>query len=167
MQILDIILIIPFLWFCFKGLTNGLLKEIFSTLALIIGLYLAIHFSTYVGNMLNQWMNTQTPYFKLICFALTFILALLAMKLGIWFTDQFLSKIGIGWLNKIGGLAFGLLKGAFIVGVIIYFLNSFDKNNVLIEKDTKDKSLLYKPLSNFVTTVYPSLHQLIALKIKN
>lgn len=164
MQILDIILVIPFLWFGFKGLTNGLLKEIFSTLALLIGLYLAIHFSSYIGNLLAGIMSSTSPYFKLTCFAITFILALLGMKLGTWAADRFFSKVGIGWLNKLGGLAFGLLKGIFIVGAIIYLLNSFDKNNALIEQDTKNKSLLYKPISNFVTTVYPSLHKLIENK---
>lgn len=161
MQILDIILVIPFLWFGFKGLTNGLLKEIFSTLALLIGLYLAIHFSSYIGNLLAGIVSSTSPYFKLTCFAITFILALLGMKLGTWAADRFFSKVGIGWLNKLGGLAFGILKGVFIVGAFIYLLNHFDKNNTLIEQNTKNKSLLYNPISNFVTTVYPSLQQLI------
>ncbi len=161
MEIIDIILLIPFLWFGFKGFTNGLLKEIFSTLALFIGLYLAIHFSAYIGNLLAGWMSSTSPYFKLTCFAITFILALLAMKIGTWAADRFFSKVGAGWINKLGGLAFGILKGMFIVGAILYLLNSFDKNNTVIEKDTKNKSLLYNPLSNFVTTVYPSLKMLV------
>lgn len=161
MQIIDIILLIPFLWFGFKGFTNGLLKEIFSTLALFIGIYLAIHFSSYIGNLLAGWMSSTSPYFQLTCFAITFILALLTMKIGTWAVDRFFSKVGAGWINKLGGLVFGILKGMFIVGAFLYLLNSFDKNNTVIEKDTKDKSLLYNPLSNFVTTVYPSLKILV------
>ena len=161
MQIIDIILIVPFLWFGFKGLTNGLLKELFSTLALLLGLYVAIHFSSYVGNILAGLLSSTSPYFKLSCFAITFIFALLGMKLGTWIVERFFSKVGIGWLNKLGGLIFGLLKGIFIVGAILYLLNNFDKNNTIIEQDTKKKSLLYYPISNFVTTVYPSLHHLI------
>lgn len=161
MQIIDIILIIPFLWFGFKGLTNGLLKELFSTLALLLGLYVAIHFSSYMGNLLAGLLSSTSPYFKLSCFAITFIFALLGMKLGTWIVERLFSKVGIGWLNKLGGLVLGLLKGIFIVGGIIYLLNNIDKKNTFIEQDTKNKSLLYYPISNIVTKVYPSLHNLI------
>lgn len=161
MEIIDIILMIPFLWFGFKGLTNGLLKEVFSTIALFIGIYAAIHFSKYVGNLLAELMSSTSPYFKLTSFAITFFAALFIIKFGVWFVDRFLSKVGIGWINKLGGIVFGILKGMFIVGGIIYLLNNFDKNSIVISKDTKNKSILYNPLSNFVTTVYPSLEMLV------
>ncbi|MGQ9848037.1 MAG: CvpA family protein [Bacteroidales bacterium] len=166
MQIIDIILIVPFLWFGLKGLINGLLKELFSTLALLLGLYAAIHFSSYVGNFLAGLLSSTSPYFKLGCFAITFIGALLGMKLGTWIVERFFSKVGIGWLNKLGGLVLGLLKGVFIVGSITYLLNNFDKNNAIIDQDTKNKSLLYYPISNFVIIAYPSLHHLI-LEVSN
>jgi uncharacterized membrane protein required for colicin V production len=50
MEILDIILLVPFLWFGFKGISNGLFKELFSTLALFAAIYISIHFSMLLAN---------------------------------------------------------------------------------------------------------------------
>jgi membrane protein required for colicin V production len=163
MQIIDIIIVVPFLWFAFKGLTNGLIKELFSTIALFVGIYIAIHFSSWVGKIIATMFSSNSPYFKLITFAVTFLLAILLMKLGSFAADKFFSKIGIGWLNKLGGLAFGLFKGILIVGAVIYFLNKFDSKNMLISSDTKEKSLLYKPLEHSVQVIFPSLSNLIKI----
>ncbi len=167
MEILDIILLIPFLWFGFKGLSNGFFKELFSTLALFLALYVAIHFSSIVGDWMANLFSSQSRYFKLTVLAITFIGSLLLMKIGIWFADRFFSKIGMGWLNKLLGMAIGIIKAFLIVGTLLYLIAKFDKEEVLITKETKEQSLLYKPVNSFVTTVYPSLVHFIEVYIKD
>ncbi len=162
MQLIDIIILFPFLWFLFKGLSHGLIKELFSTIALFAGIYLAIHFSSWVGKIIASMFNSHSPYFNLITFAITFLLALFLMKLGSVAADKFFSKTGLGWVNKIGGLVVGLCKGILIVGSVVYFLNQFDSKNVLISASTKEKSLLFTPLEKTIHTIFPSLKELIS-----
>ena len=52
MNWLDIVLAIPLLWFMYKGFRNGLIIELASLAALILGIYVALHFSFYVKDYL-------------------------------------------------------------------------------------------------------------------
>lgn len=166
MEILDIFLLIPFLWFGFKGFTNSFFKELFSTLALFAAIYVAIHFSSVVGQWIADIFSSQSKYFKLIVLSLTFIGSLFLMKVGVWIADRLFSKTGMGWLNKILGLGLGLIKGLLVVGTVLYLIKNFDKNETIISAESKNKSLVYHPINNFVSTVYPSLINLIETQVK-
>lgn len=161
MNILDIFLLLPFLWFGFKGLSNGFLKELFSTFALFLGIYAAIHFSSYTGNLLSDIFNSQSSYWNLIIFAITFIISLFAIKLGVWVFEKLFSSIGIGWLNKIGGLILGCVKAFLLVGTTIFIIQQFDSNDKLLSGSIKNESILYQPLKNITVKIYPSLISLI------
>ncbi|MCX7861699.1 MAG: CvpA family protein [Bacteroidales bacterium] len=164
MEILDIILAVPFLWFGFKGLTNGFFKELFSTIALFIAIYVAIHFSDVVGSWLAGMFSSQSKYFKLIVLSITFLGALLFMKIGVWIADKFFSTTGLGFINKILGLFFGLLKGLLIVGLFLFLIQKFDANETIISQESKQKSLLFKPINTFVSTAFPSLIHFVELQ---
>ena len=47
MNYLDIIIVVPLLYGFIKGLSNGLVNEVTSLLALFIGVYMAINFSIF------------------------------------------------------------------------------------------------------------------------
>ena len=53
MNYLDIVIAIALLYGLVKGFTNGLIKEITGLLGLIIGVYVAINFSSYL--LLRYW----------------------------------------------------------------------------------------------------------------
>ncbi len=166
MELVDIFLIIPFLWFGFRGFINGFFKELFSTLALFAAIYIAINFSSVVGQWISELFSSQSKYFKLIVLSITFIGSLFLMKIGIWIADKIFSNIGLGFFNKILGLTLGLIKGLLIVGMVLYLLGKFDKNEIIISAESKNKSLLYKPINNFVSTIYPSLINFVEKQIK-
>ena len=165
MELIDILLLIALLWFGFKGFAKGLFNELFSTLAFFAGFYIAINFSAVVGNWLSGVFSSHSKYYKLIILSITFIGSLLLMKIGVWISDKFFSKIGAKWLVRLGGLVFGLLKGLLITGAIIFLISKFDSNSYLLSKETKENSLLYKPVSSFVYKVYPSLVNFIETKL--
>ena len=54
MNWLDIVLAIPLLWFLYRGFRNGLIIELASLAALILGIYAALHFSFYVQEYLEK-----------------------------------------------------------------------------------------------------------------
>ena len=75
MNFLDIILIIPIAFGAWKGFKKGLIIELFTLLALLVGIYSAIHFSDYMVEVVESNFNTQAKYTPIIAFALTFISA--------------------------------------------------------------------------------------------
>jgi len=63
----------------------------------------------------------------------------------------------LGLLNKIAGGLFGALKVAIILGALLIFLESVNKNLRLINEDTKSESVLYEPLRNIGDLVFSAV----------
>ena len=62
MNYLDIILSIPLLWGLYKGITRGIIKELASLLALVLGTYGAIHFSEQIQPTLQANTSIDESY---------------------------------------------------------------------------------------------------------
>lgn len=156
MALLDIILGLLLLLGLWKGLKNGLLIEIASIVALIAGIYGAIHFSYIVGDYLSQQMNWEERYINSAAFLVTFVLIVVAVH----FAGKLLTKVAniamLGLLNKIAGALFGTLKVALILGAILIFFDSANSKLGLVSDETKNASALYQPIKDIGALVFDS-----------
>jgi len=154
MNFLDIVLGILLLWGLYKGLKNGLFVEIASIIALIAGLYGAIHFSYICGDYLSENMEWNERYINLTAFIITFVIIVLAIHLA----GKFLTKIAdfamLGLLNKIAGGVFGLLKVAVIIGALLIFVERLNANLKFINEETQQESVLYEPVKEIGSFVF-------------
>lgn len=154
MNFLDIVLGLLLLWGLWKGLNNGLFVEIASIIALIAGLYGAIHFSYIAGNYLSQNMDWEERYISITAFIITFIVIVLVVQLA----GKFLTKIAdfamLGLLNKIAGALFGALKVAVIIGALLVFFERIDRSTTFIDDETKTESHLYGPIKEIGALVF-------------
>ncbi len=146
MSFLDIVLGLLLLYGLWKGLKNGLFVEIASIIALVAGIYGAIHFSYYAGNYLSQNMEWDERYINIAAFVITFVIIVLAVHL----LGKFLTKIAdfamLGLLNKIAGALFGALKVAVIVGALLVFIDRANNSLGLVKNETVQQSVLYEPI---------------------
>lgn len=154
MNFLDIILGLFLLWGLWKGLKNGLFIEIASIIALIAGIYGAIHFSYYAGNYLAQNMEWDERYINIAAFIITFI----AIVLVVHIAGKFLTKIAdfalLGLLNKIAGGIFGVLKVAVILGALLVFFDRANSSVGLLKNETVQQSVLYEPIKEIGAFVF-------------
>ena len=157
MSFIDIVLGLLLLYGLFKGVQNGLLVELASILALVAGLYGAIHFSYIVGNYLaNHWdWNERTM--SLLSFIITFFIIVIVVVMAGKLLTKIVEIAMLGLLNKIAGGLFGTLKVAIILGALLIFLESVNKNLRIINEDTKSESVLYKPLRNIGDLVFSAV----------
>ena len=77
MNYLDIILAIPLVWGIFRGFRKGLVIEIASLIAALLGVWGAVHFSYFISDALNL----ASPYSPLISFAITFVIIVIIVFL--------------------------------------------------------------------------------------
>ena len=70
----------------------------------------------------------------------------------------------LGWLNKLLGVIFALLKCALIVGLVIMAFNSINGTFHLISDETLSNSLLYGPIRDTANNVFPYLKGLLTFK---
>ena len=154
MSFLDIVLGLLLVWGLYKGLTNGLFVELASLIALIAGIYGAIHFSYIAGDYLSQNMAWNDRYIKITSFIITFIAIVLLVHLA----GKLLTKIAdfamLGLLNKIAGGIFGTLKVAVIVGALLVFLEKATASFSFINEETQKDSIFYRPVRDIGAFVF-------------
>ena len=146
MGILDIVLGVLLGYGLFMGLRNGFLVEIASVIALIVGIYGAIHFSYLLGDYLSARLDWEASYIKVIAFVLTFIALVFAVNL----LGKFLTRIAdfamLGLLNRLAGGIFGLVKVAVILGALLVYLERANMPLHLIDPESFENSVLYGPV---------------------
>ena len=157
MNYLDIIIGILLILGLFKGLKNGLLIEVASLIALILGVYGAIHFSYYAVDFLNEKVSWSEQTINLAAFAITFIMIVVVITLAGRVLTKVASLAMLGIVNRILGAAFGLLKTAFILSVILMFLASMTNTLNIIDEETKEESILYKTIEPLAPLFLPSI----------
>ena len=81
MGILDIVLGLLLAYGFYRGLRNGLFIEIASLVALIAGLYGAIHLSYITGDYLEQRVEWDENYVSIVAFIITFFAIVLLIHL--------------------------------------------------------------------------------------
>ncbi len=154
MGFLDIVLGLLLLWGLWKGLKNGLFLEIASIIALVAGIFGAIHFSYYAGDYLSENMEWDERYINIAAFIITFI----AIVLIVHIAGKFLTKIAdfamLGLLNKIAGAIFGALKVAVILGALLIFFERVNSSAGLVKNETLESSVLYEPIKEIGAFVF-------------
>lgn len=157
MGLLDILLGIPLIWGLWKGLKNGLFMEIASIVALIAGIYGAIHFSYITGNYLSEHLEWDERNMSIIAFVITFVLIISIVHLA----GNLLTKVAnfamLGLLNKVAGGIFGILKVAILLGAAFIFFDRMDSTFNLLDDETKEQSILYQPIKDIGALIFENV----------
>ena len=158
MNFIDIILIIPLIYGAWRGFKKGLVIELFTLLALLVGIYCAIHFSNYTTVWLQDTFNWDGEYVPVVAFTCT----LLVVGAGVFFAGKLVEKavkvIALGMVNKILGAVFSFTKVLFIVSILIVLLEGYDKEEKFVNNELKETSLLYNPIKQTSLKTMPALH---------
>ena len=156
MNTFDIIIAALLLFGFIRGLFKGLFVEIASLIALIAGVYGAIHFSYFVGDFLADRVAWEERYITIVSFAITFAIIVLTIGLlGKLFT-KIADFASLGMVNKILGGIFGTLKIGFILSIVLIVFTKLNNTIPFISEDQKEESILYEPVKNFAPTFFPN-----------
>lgn len=157
MGVIDIVLGALILFGLVRGFMKGLFVEVASLVALIAGVYGAIHFSSFAAEFLQTKTEWTEQTINITAFAVTFVIIVLAIGLAGKALTKLADFAALGIINKLAGGVFGALKIALILSVV---LNVFDKLNntiTLLDDDTKQESVLYKPVKSLVPMIFPNI----------
>ncbi|WP_075602698.1 CvpA family protein [Saccharicrinis aurantiacus] len=150
--IVGVILIIALV----KGFKNGLVIELASLAALVLGVIGAIKFSDITETWLLNYFNSN--YIGLISFLVTFIAIVVAVHLVAKAVDKLVKAVALGTINRVLGAVFSLVKIGFIVSILLSVFVSFDRTFDIIPKETRESSIIYEPLSEFAPSIFPYLN---------
>jgi membrane protein required for colicin V production len=157
MNIFDIVIAALLLFGFVRGLIKGLFVEIASLVALIAGVYGAIHFSYFIGNFLKEAVSWKEEYISLAAFAGTFVIIVIIIALLGKMLTRLADFAALGILNKIVGGVFGSVKIGLILSVVFIFFGKMNDTIPFIKKETLEESIFYEPVKKIAPTIFPSI----------
>jgi membrane protein required for colicin V production len=159
MNFIDILIIVPLIYAGYKGYKHGLIIEVFTLLALFVGLYAGIHFSDFIAEYLKTTFSWNSEYLPIISFTIIF-LAIGAMVFFAGKTiEQMVKVVHLTPLNKFFGVFFSILKMTYFLSVLLVIAESYDEKGDFLPEEKKESSLLYKPVKAVSTTTIPGLEE--------
>lgn len=157
MSVLDIILAALLLFGLIRGLMKGLFVEVASLVALVAGVYGAIHFSDFAATFLQDKTNWNEKTINITAFAITFVIIVLVIALAGKALTKLADFASLGILNKLLGAVFGVLKIGLILSVILIVFDSMNSTIPFASEDELEESVLYKPVKSLAPMLFPSI----------
>lgn len=138
----------------FKGFRKGVIVELTSLLALVLGIYGAIHFSGYVAEQLTSYIDWDKRYVDLVSFGLTSVGIIFGVSLLGKMLTSLAKLVMLNGVNRMLGLLFGGLKLAVFSGVILIFLMKANALFGFIPSEIIEQSLLCETLLGLGESIF-------------
>jgi membrane protein required for colicin V production len=107
-----------------KGFMKGLVREVCALLGVIAGAWGAFTYYGHVSAAVTGFIRLP----QVVATPISFLLIYIVLGVLFFFAGHLLTTIFkimlLGWLNRFGGILFGLMQGAFIICIILAVLTS-------------------------------------------
>lgn len=157
MALIDIILGSLLLFGLIRGFMKGLFVEVASLLALIAGVYGAIHFSNFAAGFLDSKLDWDEKYINIVAFAITFVIIVLAISLAGKALTKLANFAALGILNKLLGGVFGALKIGLILSILLIVFDNMNNTIPFADEEDLEDSILYDPVKGMAPMIFPSI----------
>jgi membrane protein required for colicin V production len=158
MNYIDIILGLLLFLSAISGFRKGLIVELASLAALILGIWGAIEFSYLTSNFLIEHFDLKGNNLNVISFIITFIIIVILVHIIGNIVNKLVETVMLEFINKLAGLAFGILRSALILSIILLVFDKIDNDVKIISREAKAESRLYEPIRNFAPSLFPFIH---------
>ena len=164
MSILDVILLICFIPALIQGLKKGFIVQVISIASIIIGIWASSRFADVVGEWLAKYITVSDQIMKVVSFALILIAVFLALAAVGKLLEGMFKMVTLGWLNRLLGLVFSLVKTSLILGLLIMVFTSLNETFNLVSEATLSESVLYTPFKEAAFKIFPYIKDMLTLK---
>jgi len=157
MNVFDIVILVFLLYGFIKGIMKGLFVEIASLVALIGGIWGAIHFSYFVGDFLEESVTWSDKKISLAAFAITFVIIIVVVGMLGKFLTKLADLAALGLVNKILGGIFGFLKIGLVLSIVFIFFHRLNTSISFVDDKTLEESVLYDTVKSIAPAIFPSI----------
>ncbi len=161
MNILDIILLICFIPALVQGFRKGFISQVIAIISIIAGVWMSARFASVACGWLSQYIQGSEQVLKVVAFALIFIVVIAVLAVVGKLLEGTIKLVMLGWLNRLLGVAFSLLKAGLIIGLIIMAFCSLNNTFQFVSEETLNSSVLFPPLKDTAYTVFPYLKEML------
>ena len=157
MNSVDYILFMPLLYGFYRGFTKGLIIELASLLALTLGVYGALHFSSFTFEFLSDYVEIKTTTLQLASYGLTFLIIVMVISLTGKTLTMLIKLVAFGFINRMMGAMFGGIKVLLILSVFILFFDRFNNQFGMVKDEVLNASFMYNSIRIQAEKFYPNV----------
>ena len=157
MGIVDIVLLIVIGLFGVSGMRRGFLSQVVWVVALLVGIWLSVRFSRYISAVLVSRFTLPSETTPLWAFGIIFGGAVVGIYLLSRVLEGTLRTLRMAWLDKVLGLAVGMLKGGLLISVLLSLLTRAGVMGRIVAPAAAGRSFLYEPVRRVAPGVFPYL----------
>ena len=157
----DIIILICFLPAIISGIMKGFIEQAVALVSLILGAWLAFKFSTVVSGWLQPYFEVSETVLNVISFAVIMVAVVLVLFVLSKILTGVTKLVMLGWLDRLLGLVFALLKAGLLIGIAIILCDTLNVKFEFVEEKVLDESVLYAPIRDIAYVIFPYLKELL------
>lgn len=157
----DIIILICFLPAVISGIMKGFIEQAIALVSLILGAWLAFKFSTVVSGWLQPYFEVSETVLNVISFAVIMVAVVLVLFVLSKILTGVTKLVMLGWLDRLLGLVFALLKAGLLIGIGIILFDTLNVKFEFVEEKVLDESVLYAPIRDIAYVIFPYLKELL------
>ena len=157
MSWLDILILLPLLIGLVRGLMKGLIVEVSSIVAILLGFFGAKYWSASFAS----WLMQQFDWSETACIVVAYALLFAGIALGLNIVARLLSKlfqkIQLGWLNRLLGGVFGVTKWGIVIVALVLCVHNLDKQFQFIQPELREKSVVYTTITPYAEQAWEEI----------
>ena len=161
MAILDIILLLCFIPAIVTGISKGFIKQVVDLVAILAAAWAAFHFSTMMADWLSQYLTLDASILKVVSFVLVAIVVAVLLHLVGALLTKTLKALSLGFLNRLLGLVFGVLKVALILGLVILLFETLNSSLHIVKPEATADAVVYNALKDAANAIFPILKSFV------
>lgn len=164
MSWLDILILLPLLIGLVRGLMKGLIVEVSSIVAILLGFFGAKYWSAAFAS----WLMQQFDWSETACIVVAYALLFAGIALGLNIVARLLSKlfqkIQLGWLNRLLGGIFGTAKWGIVIVALVLCVHNLDKQFQFIQPELREKSVVYTTITPYAEQAWEEIKAQVEAK---
>jgi membrane protein required for colicin V production len=159
MNTIDICILVVLGIFGIKGFIRGIVIEIFTLVGMVVAYIIAIREMSFLSNLLVTKLHLPDILASSIAFLVLFIGIVFLFRWLAGALKLFARWTFIGWLDSLGGMIFGLFKGALIASLLILLISLLPLSSEIQKQ--QEASFLFKPIRSVAPLVFNTLKRII------
>lgn len=146
--------------FFIRGLFRGFVHELVTVIGLILGYIISITYLSIVSGLILSYFPTlPESVVNIISFFIIFVGTNLLLRLAANLLSKTLKIAMLGWLNRLLGGVFGLLKSIIILSIVVFIVNLIPFSSTLLENIEIQSSILYPVLEIIGPRLYEEIQK--------
>ncbi len=136
----DLFVIIVFAFFFIKGAFSGFFEEVSGIVAIVLSVVLLRMYGQSVAGFIGNYSESSLNY----PFAIVIIVvgSFLVVSLIVKVLSKIMQITFTGWINRLLGAVFGLVKAVFLTGIVAFVLSWFLRDDPLVSNSATIPYLL-------------------------